>query len=203
MAFIDGILESSTLQDELNNINSDIKRIDKKIIELETTRKSINCKQDIKTIYNLKEIEKMKQKSNYVKTNNLWDRLSKEKKQFLINKYIDEIEITVDKNYNVKIKNILFNKNEIANIGYMFRNNCFDLIINTDEKDLILSNYKSMDETNKYISNLRKFYNIKTTEITNNIFDITKLESDIIQIIPQEKNSKFEKNKYTILQIEA
>ena len=43
-------------------------------------------KQDIKTIFNLNEIEKMKQKSEYVKTNNLWKKLSQEQKQFIINK---------------------------------------------------------------------------------------------------------------------
>ena len=58
-------------------------------------------KQDIRTIFNLKQIEKMKQKANYVKSKNLWNYLSKEQKQFLINKYIDEIELHLDKNSNV------------------------------------------------------------------------------------------------------
>ena len=45
---------------------------------------------------------------------------------------------------------------------------------------------------------------IKETTIQADSFDITSLETDdIIQIIPQEKNSKFEKNKFTILQIEV
>lgn len=103
-------------------------------------------KQDIETIFNLKEIEKMKQKSEYVKTNNLWKKLSQEQKQFIINKYIDEIEIDVDKDYNVSIANIIFNKNEIENIGYMFRNDCFDMIVNLNERDIILSNYKNEQE---------------------------------------------------------
>lgn len=160
-------------------------------------------KQDIKTIFNLNEIEKMKQKSEYVKTNNLWKKLSQEQKQFIINKYIDEIGIDVDKDYNVSIANIIFNKNEIENIGYMFRNDCFDMIVNINERDIILSNYKNEQEKNDYVYNLRNFYNIKETTIQADLFDINSFNDDVIQIIPQEKKSKFDKNNFTILQIEV
>ncbi len=161
-------------------------------------------KQDIKTIFNLKEIEKMKQKSEYVKTNNLWKKLSQEQKQFIINKYIDEIEIDIDKDYNVSIANIIFNKNEIENIGYMFRNDCFDMILNVNERDIILSNYKNEQEKNDYVYNLRNFYNIKETTIQADSFDINSFNTDdVIQIIPREKKSKFDKNIFTILQIEV
>ncbi len=161
-------------------------------------------KQDIETIFNLKEIEKMKQKSEYVKTNNLWKKLSQKQKQFIINKYIDEIEIDVDKDYNVSIANIIFNKNEIENIGYMFRNDSFDMIVNINERDIILSNYKNEQEKNDYVYNLRKFYNIKETTIQADLFDINSFnDDDVIQIIPQDKKSKFDKNIFTILQIEV
>ena len=167
-------------------------------------KESMEFKQDIKTIFNLNEIEKMKQKSEYVKTNNLWKKLSQEQKQFIINKYIDEIEIDIDKDYNVSIANIIFNKNEIENIGYMFRNDCFDMIVNVNERDIILSNYKNEQEKNDYVYNLRNFYNIKETTIQADLFDINNFnDDDVIQIIPQEKKSKFDKNIFTILQIEV
>ena len=146
----------------------------------------------------------MKLKSDYVKKNNLWNKLLKEQKQYIINKYIEEIEIDIDKDYNVSILNIIFNKNEIENIGYMFRNDCFDMIVNVKDKDVILSNYKTKEETINYIDTLRNFYKITETEITGELFDIDNYdEDDIIQIIPQEKKNKFEKNKFKILQIGA
>ena len=129
--------------------------------------------------------------------------MSQEQKQYIINKYIDEIEINSDNNNNVSILNIIFNKNEIENIGYMFRNDCFDMIVDACDRDIILSNTKSEEETKSYISTLRNFYNIKETTIQADLLDINSFNmDDIIQIIPQEKSSKFEKNKFTILQIE-
>ena len=203
-AFVDGLIEPTTLQTELNSIEKELEYVQNRLAELESIQESLEHKQDIKTIFNLKEIEKMKQKADYVKTNNLWKKLSKEQKQYLINKYIDEIEIDYDKNYNVSIRNILFNKNEIENIAYMFRSDCFDMIVNTHERDIILSNYTKEKDINRYVDTLRNFYNIKETIIQADSFDITELNTDdVIQIIPQEKSSKFEKNKFTILQIEV
>lgn len=203
-AFIDGLIEPTSLQSELNEIETELEYVKNRLTELQNIKESLEYKQDIKTIFNLKEIEKMKQKADYVKTNNLWKKLTKEQKQYLINKYIDEIEIDYDNNYNVSIVNILFNKNEIENIAYMFRSDCFDMIVNIEDRDIILSNYTKEKDINKYVDTLRNFYNIKKTIIQADFFDITELNTDdVIQIIPQEKNLKFEKSKFTILQIEV
>ena len=167
-------------------------------------QENINIKQDVKLLFNLKEIEKLKLKSDYVKRHNVWNKLSQEQKQHIINKYIDEIELDMDKNYNVSILNINFNKNEIENIGYMFRNDCFDMVVSIEDRDIIISNWKTEEETASYISSLRNFYNIKESEITGELFDINNLNiGDIIQIIPQQRNNKFEKNTFKILEIEA
>ena len=93
-------------------------------------------------------------------------KLTKEQKQYIINKYIDEFEVKIDKQKTIEITNIIFNKNELENIGYMFRNDCFDLIVNVKDRDIILSNYKTKEETINYIDTLKNFYNITETEIT-------------------------------------
>ena len=203
-AFIDGLIEPTTLQNELNELVRDIEKAKNKISELKQIQENINIKQDVKLLFNLKEIEKLKLKSDYVKRHNVWNKLSQEQKQHIINKYIDEIELDMDKNYNVSILNINFNKNEIENIGYMFRNDCFDMVVSIEDRDIIISNWKTEEETANYISSLRNFYNIKESEITGELFDINNLNiGDIIQIIPQQKNNKFEKNTFKILEIEA
>jgi len=202
--FVDGLLEPDDLQKEIKSLNSEINIVKNKINELEKLQNSLDYKQDINTFFNIKEIEKTKIKSDCIKQNNLWMKLTKEQKQYIINKYIDEFEVKIDKEKTIEITNIIFNKNELENIGYMFRNDCFDLIVNVKDRDIILSNYKTKEETTDYIDTLRNFYKITETEITGELFDINDYnEDDIIQIIPQEKKNKFEKNKFKILQIGA
>ena len=202
--FMDGEIAAKVFEKELHYLEKEIKNIELKIIELKDLKQSNEHKQDVELFFNVKEIEKLKLKSEYVKEHNLWNQLSQDQKQYIINKYIDEIEISSDNNHNVSILNIIFNKNEIENIGLMFRNDCFDMIVNVEDRDIILSHVKSDEETKSYISTLRNFYNIKETTIQTELFDIAKFNSDeVIQIIPQEKKSKFEKNKFTILQIEV
>ena len=201
-AFLDGIIEAKELQKELNSLENEQLKCDKKIKELEKLKINNTHKQDVELFFNIKEIEKIKYKSSYVKENNLWDKLSQEQKQFIINKYIDSIEITIDKDNKISISNIIFNQNEIENIGYMFRNDCFDMVVSVEDRDVILSSYKNNQETESYISNLRNFYHIKEIEIDGELFDISEYNDDeIIQIIPQTKKNKFEKNKFKILKI--
>ena len=201
-AFLDGIIEAKELQKELNSLENEQLKCDKKIKELEKLKINNDHKQDVELFFNIKEIEKIKYKSSYVKENNLWDKLSQEQKQFIINKYIDSIEITIDKDNKISISNIIFNQNEIENIGYMFRNDCFDMVVSVEDRDVIMSSYKNNQETESYISNLRNFYHIKEIEIDGELFDISEYNDDeIIQIIPQTKKNKFEKNKFKILKI--
>ena len=201
--FMDGKIAAKSFEKELHYLEKETKSIEIKITELKDLKQNNEHKQDVELFFNMKEIEKLKLKSKYVKEHNLWSKLSQEQKQYIINKYIDEIEISSDNHHNISILNIIFNKNEIENIGLMFRNDCFDMVVNIEDKDVILSNVKSNEEIKKYIKTLRKFYNVVETKITSELFDINDYYEDIIQIITQEKKNKFEKNKFTILQIEV
>ena len=201
--FMDGEIAAKSFEKELHYLERKIKNIEIKIAELKDLKQNNEHKQDVELFFNMREIEKLKLKSEYVKEHNLWNKLSQEQKQYFINKYIDEIEINSDNNHNTSILNIIFNKNEIENIGRMFRKDCFDMIVNAEDRDVILSNVKSNEETKNYINTLRNFYNVVETEITSELFDVNNYSDDIIQIIPQEKKNKFEKNKFTILQIEV
>ena len=131
----------------------------------------------------------------------MWNKLSKEQKSELIKKYIDSIEIQKVKD-EIIIKKININKKEIESIGYMFRNDCFDMVVNINEKEIILSNEKTKEDINKYISSLSKYYKINSITIDKEKLDINNLSSNsVLQIIPNKKQSKFDKEKYTLLQI--
>ena len=182
-SFVEGVIASNDFQKELKSLERDLENINNKLLKLNESKQNNDYKIDTKMLFNIKEIEKLKLKSEYVKDNNLWYKLGQEQKQFIINKYIDEIEIESNNN-NISILNILFNKNEIENIGYMFRNDCFDMIINVNDKDIILSEVKNEKETKAYIESLRNFYNINETIIESESFDINEFNDGIIQIIP-------------------
>ena len=84
----------------------------------------------------------------------------------------------------------------------MFRNDCFDMIVSINEKDIILSNEKAKEDINKYISSLSKYYKINSITIDKEKIDISNLNSNsVLQVIPNKKQNKFDKEKYTLLQI--
>ena len=113
-----------------------------------------------------------------------------------INCYKDKEEII--------IKNININSKELENFGYLFRNDCFDMVINIDKQDLILSNEKTKEQVNEYIKSLSEFYNISSTTIDKELLSLDEIKSDnILQIIPNKKENKFEKESLTLLSINA
>lgn len=202
-AFVDGIVEEIELKDELDFIKNQKKITEEKIKDLTIKESTENHKNEMRLIYNLKQLEQIKNKSYYFRNNHLWDKLSKEQKQELVFKYIDNISIEVDKKKNVSIKKININKKEINNIGYLFRENCFDLVINSNDESLLLSNYKSKEDIDSYIKSLSEFYKIKQNNLNIDSINLKGLNQNnaVLQIIPNKKEDRLEKEKYTLLQI--
>lgn len=202
-AFVDGIVEEIELKDELDFIKNQKKITEEKIKDLSLKEGSEDHKNEMRLIYNLKQLEQIKCKSYYVRKNHLWNKLSKDQKQELVFKYIDNIKIEIDKKKNVSIKNININEKEIKNIGYMFRENCFDLVINSNDRDFILSNYQSKEDINNYIKSLSEFYKINQNNLNMDSINLESLNkgNDLLQIIPNKKEARFNREKFTLLQI--
>ena len=202
-AYIDGAIELDAFKDEEISIKGQIDETKVKLNNLNLANKNINNKEKLKFYTNLFQLEKLKYKTYYVRKNGLWNKLTKEQKSELIKKYIDFVEIEKIKD-EIIIKKININKKEIENIGYMFRNDCFDMIVNINEKDIILSNEKEKEDLDEYITSLSKFYKIKPITIEKNKLDIDNLPNkSLLQIIPNKKQNKFDKCKYTLLQISS
>lgn len=201
-AYLDDLIDKDEFITEEKAIKSQINDLELKLNHLNNANNNENNKKDLNLYYNLLQLEKMKYKSYYVRKNGLWNKLTKEQKSKLIMKYIDSIEIERVKD-EIVIKKININKKEIMNIGYMFRNDCFDMIININDRDIILSNEKTKDDIDKYINSLSKFYNISPVTIEKDKLNLGELDnnSNILQIIPNKKNHKFDKDKYTLLLI--
>lgn len=201
-AYLDDLIDKDEFITEEKAIKSQINDLELKLNHLNNANNNENNKKDLNLYYNLLQLEKMKYKSYYVRKNGLWNKLTKEQKSKLIMKYIDSIEIERVKD-EIVIKKININKKEIMNIGYMFRNDCFDMIININDRDIILSNEKTKDDIDKYINSLSKFYNISPVTIEKDKLNLGELDNNnnILQIIPNKKSHKFDKDKYTLLLI--
>lgn len=201
--YLNSNIEQDDFIDEEKSIKMQIEETKIKLNNLNNADKNLNHKEDLRLYNNLFQLEKMKYKSYYVRKNGLWNKLSKEQKAELINKYIDSIEIEKNKE-EIIIKKININKKEIQNIGYMFRNDCFDMAVNINDRDVILSNERTKEDITKYIESLSKFYKIAPITIEKDKLDIDSLSNNsLLQIIPNKKENKFEKDKYTLLQIGA
>ena len=201
-AYLDDLIDKDEFITEEKSIKSQINDIEFKLNQLNNANNNENHKQELNLYYNLFQLEKMKYKSYYVRKNGLWNKLTKEQKSKLIMKYIDSIEIEKVKD-EIVIKKININKKEIMNIGYMFRNDCFDMAININDRDVILSNEKTKEDINKYINSLSKYYNISHITIEKDKLNLDELDNNnnLLQIIPNKKNYKFDKDKYTLLLI--
>lgn len=151
-----------------------------------------------------KQLKQIKNKSYYVRKNHFWDILPKEQKQEIVFKYIDNVSIEIDKKI-FSIKKININKNEIENIGYMFRENCFDILINSNDKNIILSNYQLNEDMENYIKSLSEFYKISRSNLNIKSLNLEELKQDnnLLQIIPNKKDNRFDKETLTLLSINA
>ena len=201
-AYLDDLIDKDEFITEEKTIKSQINDLEFKLNHLNNANNNENHKQELNLYYNLFQLEKMKYKSYYARKNGLWNKLTKEQKSKLIMKYIDSIEIEKVKD-EIVIKKININKKEIMNIGYMFRNDCFDMAININDRDIILSNEKTKKDIDKYINSLSKFYKISPITIEKDKLNLDELDNNnnLLQIIPNKKNHKFDKDKYTLLLI--
>lgn len=202
-AFVKGNIELKMFQDELDSITTQKQDIESKLKDLQFSNKNLDHRDDIRLISTLKEIEKLKYKSYYVRKNGLWNKLTKEQKYDLINKYIDNIEVYKDKE-EIIIKNININSKELENFGYLLRNDCFDMVININEQDIILSKEKTKEQIKDYINSLSEFYKITSATIDKELLNLDNIKNDnILQIIPNKKENKSEKESLTLLSINA
>lgn len=202
-AYLDSNIEQDDFIEEEKSIKIQIEETKIKLNNLNNADENLNHKDDLRLYNNLFQLKKMKYKSYNVKKNGLWNKLTKEQKAELITKYIDSIEIEKKKD-EIIIKKINISKKEIQNIGYMFRNDCFDMAVNINDRDVILSNERTKEDITKYIESLSKFYKIAPITIEKEKLDIDNLSNNtLLQIIPNKKENKFEKDRYTLLQISA
>ena len=85
----------------------------------------------------------------------------------------------------------------------MFRKNCFDILINSNDKNIILSNYQTNEDMEKYIKSLSEFYKINQSNLNIKSLNLEDLNQDdnLLQIIPNKKDNRFDKETLILLSI--
>ena len=59
----------------------------------------------------------------------------------------------------------------------MFRSDCFDMSVKINDRNIILSNEKTKEDIEKYISSLSQFYKIQPITIEKDNLDIDSLSN--------------------------
>ena len=72
-------------------------------------------------------------------------------------------------------------------------------------KKIILSNYQSNEDMEKYIKALSEFYKIKQSNLNIKSLNLEELNKDnnLLQIIPNKKEDRFDKETLTLLSVNA
>ena len=85
----------------------------------------------------------------------------------------------------------------------MFRENCFDVLINSNDKNIILSNYQTNEDMEKNIKSLSEFYKINQNNLNIKSLNLEELNKDnnLLQIIPNKKDNRFDKEILTLLSV--
>ena len=66
-SFVEGVIAPNDFQKELKSLERDLESINNKLLKLNELKQNNDYKQDAKMFFNIKEIEKLKLKSEYVK----------------------------------------------------------------------------------------------------------------------------------------
>lgn len=114
---LDLYLESSI---NIEIINKKNEMIQNEISKLEIKKNKLEENNIEVENHSLKEMFDSKEKNKLLGIENVWSILGRNDKKKILNKYIKSIEITIDDNYNIAIKNVIFNQDFISNgINYL------------------------------------------------------------------------------------
>ena len=204
-AFYGEYIDFNEFEKEMVAIRTRRSLEEKEIKKQGNTHIRIQNDMDIMMYATLSEIEKRKNITYHSKTMNIWNKLTEEEKQKIIQTYVDNIELTIeiDKETNEKIigiKNIEIKESKINNMAFMFREEIMDMTIKKEEKNILISKPKKQKEINEFVSKIKEFYTVEA--IKTSICTIDEIDPEkVIKIIPIYKTRTNSKQEYTIITI--
>jgi len=202
MAYFDGYMKADEFKSEMNFIQMKIKSIKKEMNKGVNKNVRITDDMDITMYSTIKEIQK-RQSSNYFSSSeDIWCRLSKEEKRLIVADFIEDMEIKVDKKKNVTITNIKFRESKVFNLVYMMREKLMDMVIEKDNRNILVSSPQTKYEIDDFIKKLEKKYDIKTLEVSIDDIEFESMDANkVVKIMPIKNTSTYNKQKFRIITI--
>lgn len=165
-AYVNGVIELDTFEKDLVDIDSNINYIKARMKKEEVIDEMNLTYDDLMLVKDINRI------TNYKLNTNLqlvtWQMLSKEDKQDIIMRYIEDIEIYKEDG-KIRIENIHFRKSYISELSGLVMNNGYDVdmpLENEDGSEYLVGAdcFVTREEVKKKIDNLKRFYDVEYYE---------------------------------------
>ena len=201
-AYVNGTFKLEEYDEERKIVETTIIELESRLKECEVCEDLSLTPDDILIKRDIDYINKLLYPKEYQENNLSWSELTREEKQDLVMRYIDEIKLKESSNHKCKVDEILFRENmcntcnELYDSGYLDKKD-YALIGNVVTK-LRFSEYLPFDKVSQHIFRLREFYNVGYYEATYYYQDKVMFfnyynERRIVRIFPLEDYKKMDK----------
>ena len=201
-AYVNGTFKLEEYDEERKIVETTITELESRLKECEVCEDLSLTPDDILIKRDIDYINKLLYPKEYQENNLSWNELTREEKQDLVMRYIDEIKLKESSNHKCKVDEILFRENmctpcnELYDSGYLDKKD-YALIGNVVTK-LRFSEYLPFDKVSEHIFRLREFYNLGYYEATYYYQDKVMFfnyynERRIVRIFPLEDYKKMDK----------
>ncbi len=176
--FVDNRLNKQILDNKMNQIVKERENINHKIEKL-SDEKLFRFDNDIEELF-----DKRKPQPN-IAISNIWNLLTRGAKRDIIQKYVKEIEVNIDENYDITIEKVIFYNDFLQNDLFSFseylinkaneRNNTFEIkgIYSKLDFELLMKDLKP-----KEIFDIDEIIKARTFEYENQMTELEKIKGN-------------------------
>lgn len=203
-AYINGIIEITEFESELNTIDNDTKKISGLIKREETLDNLSFSYMDLMFYNDLENISKLKMQGVILSIKDIWNLLSKEDKQTIIMRYIEGVGVKKIKS-DIIITNVEFRKSFVEEYVQQIQNHIMDfpmfLEVNNKQTKINMSIPLTHEETINHIARLKEYYDINYLEMIPQIDEqycnfqfMNENNSQVYKLIPIIDKSNYKES---------
>ena len=199
-AYLEGVFLLEDYKKEKKNIDKTIENLENKIVDTEVSDELRFTSEDILLKRDIDFINKIKYPNKYQDFNKFWKNYTREEKANLIMRYVDEIELSKEKNkYEVKYvkfrESICKPMTELENQGYLDKK---VQMFGNFAGYMRFSEYLPIEKVGEHIMRLRQFYDVRFYEAEYYVqdqvfkFELDENKADIVRVFPMKDYKKID-----------